>query len=109
MKYIIRASVSFWALFRNSFIKTCFVPIITFLALFMSTLVSYIDMKAFHTFDGSQFEKDRFFGFFWNDVGDSAVFAEVLIILGGVLAGTILFSFAQSKKQCNVIFSLGTS
>lgn len=42
-------------------------------------------------------------------MGDSAVFAEVLIILGGVLAGIILFSFAQSKKQCNVIFSLGMS
>lgn len=109
MKYKNTAAGPFSALFRNSFIKTCFVPIITFLALFMSTLVSYIDMKAFHTFDGSQFEKDRFFGFFWNDVGDSAVFAEVLIILGGVLAGTILFSFAQSKKQCNVIFSLGIS
>lgn len=109
MKYKNTAAGPFSALFRNSFIKTCFVPIITFLALFMSTLVSYIDIKAFHTFDGSQFEKDRFFGFFWNDVGDSAVFAEVLIILGGVLAGIILFSFAQSKKQSNVIFSLGMS
>lgn len=109
MKYKNTAAGPFSALFRNSFIKTCFVPIITFLALFMSTLVNYIGMEAFHTFDGSHFEKDRFFGFFWNDVGDSAVFAEVLIILGGVLAGTILFSFAQSKKQCNVIFSLGIS
>lgn len=109
MKYKNTAAGPFSALFRNSFIKTCFVPIITFLALFMSTLVNYIDIKAFQTFDGSHFEKDRFFGFFWNDVGDSAVFAEVLIILGGVLAGIILFSFAQSKKQCNVIFSLGMS
>lgn len=109
MKYKNTAAGPFSALFRNSFIKTCFVPIITFLALFMSTLVNYIDIKAFQTFDGSHFEKDRFFGFFWNDVSDSNVFAEVLIILGGVLAGTILFSFAQSKKQCNVIFSLGIS
>lgn len=109
MKYKNTAAGPFSALFRNSFIKTCFVPIITFLALFMSTLVNYIGMKAFHTFQNSQFEKDRFFGFFWNDVGDSAVFAEVLIILGGVLAGIILFSFAPSKKQCNVIFSLGMS
>lgn len=109
MKYKNTAAGPFSALFRNSFIKTCFVPIITFLALFMSTLVNYIGMKAFHTFQNSQFDKNRFFGFFWNDVGDSAVFAEVLIILGGVLAGTILFSFAQSKKQCNVIFSLGMS
>lgn len=109
MKYKNTAAGPFSALFRNSFIKTCFVPIITFLALFMSTLVNYIGMEAFHTFQNSQFDKNRFFGFFWNDVGDSAVFAEVLIILGGVLAGTILFSFAQSKKQCNVIFSLGIS
>lgn len=109
MKYKNTAAGPFSALFRNSFIKTCFVPIITFLALFMSTLVNYIGMEAFHTFQNSQFEKNRFFGFFWNDVGDSAVFAEVLIILGGVLAGIILFSFAQSKKQSNVIFSLGMS
>ena len=109
MKYKNTAAGPFSALFRNSFIKTCFVPIITFLALFMSTLLNYIGMEAFHTFQNSQFDKNRFFGFFWNDVGDSAVFAEVLIILGGVLAGTILFSFAQSKKQCNVIFSLGIS
>lgn len=109
MKYKHTAAGPFSVLLRNSFIKTCFVPIITFLALFMSTLFNYINIKAFHRFGGSQFEKDRFFGFFWNDVGDSAVLAEVLIILGGVFAGIVLFSFAQSKKHCNVIFSLGIS
>ena len=110
MKYKNTAAGPFSALFRNSFIKTCFVPIITFLALFMSTLVNYIGMEAFHTFQNSQFDKNRFFGFFWsNVVENSDILAEVLIIIGGVLAGIILFSFAQSKKQCNVIFSLGIS
>lgn len=109
MKYKHTAAGPFSVLLRNSFIKTCFVPIITFFALFMSTLFNYINIKAFHRFGGSPFVKDRFFGFFWNDVGDSAVLAEVLIILGGVLAGIVLFSFAQSKKHCNVIFSLGIS
>lgn len=109
MKYKHTAAGPFSVLLRNSFIKTCFVPIITFLALFMSTLFNYINIKAFHRFGGSPFVKDRFFGFFWNDVGDSAVLAEVLIILGGVFAGIVLFSFAQSKKHCNVIFSLGIS
>lgn len=109
MKYKHTAAGPFSVLLRNSFIKTCFVPIITFFALFMSTLFNYINIKAFHRFGGSPFVKDRFFGFFWNDVGDSAVLAEVLIILGGVFAGIVLFSFAQSKKHCNVIFSLGIS
>lgn len=109
MKYKHTAAGPFSVLLRNSFIKTCFVPIITFFALFMSTLFNYINIKAFHRFGGSPFIKDRFFGFFWNDVGDSAVLAEVLIILGGVFVGIVLFSFAQSKKHCNVIFSLGIS
>lgn len=106
MKYKHTAAGPFSALFKKSFINTCFVPIITFFALFMSTFFNYINIKAFHSFDGEHFVKDRFFGFFWNNVNDSSGLAEVLIIIGGVLAGIVLFSFAQSKKQCNVIFSL---
>lgn len=109
MKYKHTAAGPFSALLRNSFIKTCFVPIITFLALFMSTLFNYINIKAFHRFSGSPFVKDKFFGFFWSNVSDSILLTEVLIILGGVFAGIVLFSFAQSKKHCNVIFSLGIS
>ena len=109
MKYKHTAAGPFSALLRNSFIKTCFVPIITFLALFMSTLFNYINIKAFHRFGGSPFVKDKFFGFFWSNVSDSILLTEVLIILGGVFAGIVLFSFAQSKKHCNVIFSLGIS
>lgn len=102
------AAGSFSALFRNTCKRTCFVPIITFLLLFISTLSNYIQIKAFNTFDGEQFVKDRYFGFFWNGVYHTSVsLAEVLIIIGAVLAGIIAFSFAQSKKQCNVIFSLG--
>lgn len=109
MKYKHTAAGPFSALLRNSFIKTCFVPIITFFALFMSTLFNYINIKAFHRFGGSPFVKDKFFGFFWSNVSDSILLTEVLIILGGVFAGIVLFSFAQSKKHCNVIFSLGIS
>jgi len=102
------AAGSFSALFRNTCKRTCFVPIITFLLLFISTLSNYIQIKAFNTFDGEQFVKDRYFGFFWNGVYHTSMsLAEVLIIIGAVLAGIIAFSFAQSKKQCNVIFSLG--
>lgn len=109
MKYKHTAAGPFSALLRNSFIKTCFVPIITFFARFMSTLFNYINIKAFHRFGGSPFVKDKFFGFFWSNVSDSILLTEVLIILGGVFAGIVLFSFAQSKKHCNVIFSLGIS
>lgn len=103
------AAGSFSALFRNTCKRTCFVPIITFLLLFISTLFNYINIKAFHRFGGSPFVKDKFFGFFWSNVSDSILLAEALIILGGVFAGIVLFSFAQSKKHCNVIFSLGIS
>ena len=96
------AAGSFSALFRNTCKRTCFVPIITFLLLFISTLSNYIQIKAFNTFDGEQFVKDRYFGFFWNGVYHTSMsLAEVLIIIGAVLAGIIAFSFAQSKKQCN--------
>ncbi len=87
MKYKHTAAGPFSALLRNSFIKTCFVPIITFFALFMSTLFNYINIKAFHRFGGSPFVKDKFFGFFWSNVSYSILLTEMLIILGGVFAG----------------------
>lgn len=49
------------------------------------------------------------FGFFWPMVVDWDFLVNPLLILFGIIAGISLFSFAQSKKQCNVIFSLGMS
>ncbi len=96
-------------MFWNSCKKTCFIPIISFVFLFLSTLSHYIEIN----YTLSPASKDDMlkssFGFFWQTVADLDIAVNVLLVLFGVLAGIILFSFAQSKKQCNVIFSLGMS
>ncbi len=47
-------------------------------------------------------------GFFWDDVRvDANFFANTAFIAAGVFNAAVLFNFAWSKKQINVIFSLG--
>lgn len=99
----------FSAMFWNSCKKTCFIPIISFVFLFLSTLSNYIEIN--YTFASTT--KDSMlkntFGFFWTTVANLDFVVSILLVLFGVIAGISLFSFAQSKKHCNVIFSLGMS
>ena len=97
------ATDSFSALFWNSCKKTCFIPIIAFVYLFGVTIDNYIQFHNFHR------KPNDVFGFFWNSTYDAIGLIELFLLVGGVIAGIILFRFAQSKKQCNVIFSLGMS
>ena len=96
-------------MFWNSCKKTCFIPIISFVFLFLSTLSNYIEIN--YTFASTT--KDSMlkntFGFFWTTVANLDFVVSILLVLFGVIAGISLFSFAQSKKHCNVIFSLGMS
>lgn len=101
------AAGPFSVLFWNSCKKTCFVPIITFALLFFDTINNYIGLNHHKYINGSEFVKSRYLGFFWIDLSEGNTLVSTLVILGAVLAGMILFRFAQSKKQCNVIFSLG--
>ncbi len=96
-------------MFWNSCKKTCFIPIISFVFLFLSTLSNYIEIN--HTFASTTKESmlKNTFGFFWTTVADLDFVVSILLVLFGVIAGISLFSFAQSKKHCNVIFSLGMS
>ena len=99
----------FSAMFWNSCKKTCFIPIISFVFLFLSTLSNYIEIN--HTFASVTKEVllKKSFGFFWPTVANLDFAVNILLVLFGVIAGISLFSFAQSKKHCNVIFSLGMS
>lgn len=100
------ASNSFSALFWNSCKRTCFIPILSFAYLFFLTIENYILFRNKEIY----YNPKEYFGFFWNSMyytGFSLV--EAFLLIGGVLSGIILFRFAQSKKQCNVIFSLGIS
>ena len=100
------ASNSFSALFWNSCKKTCFIPILSFVYLFLLTINNYILFRTNQILEN----KDDYFGFFWNSMyGTGFSLVEAFLLIGGVIAGIILFRFAQSKKQCNVIFSLGLS
>lgn len=103
------AAGPFSALFWNSCKKTCFIPIITFAFLFFDTINNYINLNHDKILNGARFIKSGYFGFFWIGLGEADILVSLLVILGAVLAGAILFRFAQSKKQCNVIFSLGMS
>ena len=103
------AAGPFSVLFWNSCKKTCFIPIITFAFLFFDTINNYINLNHDKILNGARFIKSGYFGFFWIGLGEADILVSLLVILGAVLAGTILFRFAQSKKQCNVIFSLGMS
>lgn len=96
-------------MFWNSCKKTCFIPIISFVFLFLSTLSNYIEIN--YTFASTTKESmlKNTFGFFWTTVANLDFVVSILLVLFGVIAGISLFSFAQSKKHCNVIFSLGMS
>ncbi len=99
----------FSAMFWNSFKKTCFIPIISFVFLFLSTLTSYIEINHGYSSATKEDLLKNSFGFFWSMVVDLGLFLNALLIIFGIIAGMSLFSFAQSKKHCNVIFSLGMS
>lgn len=96
-------------MFWNSCKKTCFIPIISFVFLFLSTLSNYIEIN--YTFASTTKESmlKNTFGFFWTTVANLDFVVIILLVLFGGIAGLSLFSFAQSKKHCNVIFSLGMS
>lgn len=89
------------AMFARSAKKVCFVPIIAFVLLFLNSVSSI--MYPIH-------DSDRF-GYFWNELSGnfSSVTFGFLFGFAGVLTGVIIFNFVLSKKQCNVVFSLGLS
>ena len=100
------ASNSFSALFWNSCKRTCFIPILSFAYLFFLTIENYILFRNKEIY----YNPKEYFGFFWNSMCDTGFsLVEAFLLIGGVISGIILFRFAQSKKQCNVIFSLGMS
>lgn len=101
-------------MFRNACRKSCFIPIITFVILFFSTISNFIYEKytRLSVSSGEELEmaKNRL-GFFWSFIGSSseAQLISILFVFAGALAAIILFSFVLSKKHCNVVFSHGLS
>lgn len=101
----------FASLFWNSVKKSCFVPIASltiFLIYIVANTASVLSapesLQTFVNGDGVTLRSG-----FCMDFMYTGLLATGLMIVGGMLAGIILFRFAQSRKQCNVIFSLGLS
>lgn len=88
----------FWGLFFQSLKHTVWIPLLLFIE------------RMWHTFSHSASDySDYLIGFFWLNNGADVEFEIIsfLCIPLGALTALILFNFAWSKKQSNVIFSLG--
>lgn len=92
-------------MFWDSVRKIRIVPIMTLVFLLLTTLFEF----TFDYFDGSYAWTQKRYGHFWDFILNETLLTVPVIIILGLIAGTALFRFVQSKKQVNVIFSLGLS
>lgn len=101
----------FASLFWNSVRKSRLVPIGTFAILLIYAVLdaAYVltspqTVLSYTNDDGELVRSSFFWDFLLDDIVPTA-----LIVLSGALTAAVLFFFAQSKKRCNVVFSLGLS
>lgn len=92
-------------MFWDSVKKTRFVPIVTLVVLLLTTLLEFV----FDYINGYYDWNQKRYGHFWDSILDGILLAVPVIVIFGIISGTVLFRFVQSKKQVNVIFSLGLS
>ena len=98
------------AMFLQSVKKTCFFPIAAFICLLLFTLSHYSYYADIRVGTLSPIEKMTDFGFWsWlcQSYSTDPQIAAFAFIVAGILNAMILFAFVTSKKQNNVIFSLG--
>ena len=95
----------FASMFWDSVKKTRFVPIVTLVVLLLTTLLEFV----FDYINGYYDWNQKRYGHFWDSILDGILLAVPVIVIFGIISGTVLFRFVQSKKQVNVIFSLGLS
>ncbi len=105
------------SMFWRSAKKVCFVPIITFIILISNTITTIYNMMLDRKMGvniqpgllGNE-SGSKLIGFFWSNLNDApADLIGILLGFAAVLTAVIIFTFNLSKKQCNVIFSLGIS
>ena len=82
--------------------QVCVFPIIAFI---IGALYAASDL--YKTVLVERIEPLHFSGFFYNDIHSIGLFVDIVVIMCAVLSALMLFSFQWSKKQCNVIYSLG--
>ncbi len=92
-------------MFWDSVRKIRVVPIMMLVVLLLTTLFEF----AFDYIDGYYEWNQKRYGHFWDFILNETLLTVPVIIILGLISGTVLFRFVQSKKQVNVIFSLGLS
>lgn len=94
---------SFLAMFKQSMKQVCVFPIIAFICGFIYAANDlYTEILFFR-----RVGRPEFSGFFYDDIHSIGILADIIAIIFAVLSALMLFSFQWSKKQCNVIYSLG--
>ena len=91
-------------MFWYSVRQTRFVPILALIVLLLTTLTEFI----LDAINGPDLRYYNNYGFFWDDLLQN-ILTPIAICLFAIIAAITLFRFVQSKKQSNVIFSLGLS
>lgn len=94
------------AMFRQSAFKVCFLPLTGFAAAVLYMIYQFVNIVGFNH-DVIYFTNST--GFYFDDVRDFDLFLNVYLIGIAFISAAILFGFNWSKKQTNVIYSLGIS
>lgn len=93
-------------MFRQSALKVCAMPIIGFAIATLYIIAQLVDMFA-SNLSGPYFSGST--GFYFDDVRNYDFILNVCLIGAAFISAAILFGFNWSKKQTNVLYSLGLS
>lgn len=97
-------------MFWNSVKRTLFVPIATLVMFILAILTDFIaELLSGPDYSVNGYSYYNKYGYFWDNIFSSIILVVIITIIFAIISATVLFRFAQSKKQGNVIFSLGLS
>lgn len=97
-------------MFWNSVKRTLFVPIATLVMFILAILTDFIaELLSGPDYSVNGYSYYNKYGYFWDNIFSSIILVVIITIIFAIISATVLFRFAQSKKQGNVIFSLGIS
>ena len=100
----------FASMFWNSVKRTLFVPIATLVMFILAILTDFIaELLSGPDYSVNGYSYYNKYGYFWDNIFSSIILVVIITIIFAIISATVLFRFAQSKKQGNVIFSLGLS
>ena len=106
-----KSSHNFIAMFKESMRKACALPIILFGIFSFFSFANFIDMYMIKAGKRIDYSEVKTTAYFMDNfcTGDGSFLLNAFIIFAAVLTAIILFNFQWSKKQSNVIYSLGMS